>query len=170
MPFFQAPVTPNPTGINLKGITAIVTGATMGLGYETARQLLALHVGILILAVRNIPKGETAKKNLLADSGVVAHNPNATVELMQLDMDDYSSVKEFAAKVEREVPVLHLLVLNAGVVLLKFERSPNGHERGTQINYLSNVLLSCELLPLLKSTAQQAGRPSRITWIGSRTH
>lgn len=157
MPFFQPPVTPTPTGINLQRKTAIVTGATMGLGYETARQLLVLNVGALVLAVRNISKGETAKNSLLADSAVMTHNPNAVIKVMQLDLNDYKNVTEFVAKVKAEVPVLHLLVLNAGIVLLKLERSPTGHERTTQVNYLSNVLLACELLPLLEKTAEQAG-------------
>ena len=173
MPFFQPPETPTPTpttAIDLKGMTAIITGANIGLGYGTARQLLALNVETLILAVRNISKGETAKSNLLADRAHMPSYPRVNIKVMQLDLDDYNSVTEFVAKVKTEVPVLHLLVLNAGVMILKLERSPSGHERTMQVNYLSNALLACELLPLLKSTAEQTGSPSRITWVGSRTH
>lgn len=170
MPFQQPPITPNPTGINLQGQTAIITGANTGMGFETARQLLALGLSNLILAVRNISKGETAKNILLADSEVQAKNPNALITVMQLDMDDYNSVKLFAAKVKVQVPDLHRLVLNAGIALLKLERSPSGHDRSTQVNYLSNVLLVAELLPLLESTADRTGTPSRITWVGSRNH
>lgn len=170
MPFIQPPVTPTPTGINLQGKVAIITGANTGMGYETARQLLALNLSTVILAVRNISKGEAAKKTLLADSAVKTHNPNAVINVMQLDMDDYASVTTFASKVKAEVPALHLLLLNAGIGLLKLERSPSGHDRTTQVNYLSNVLLICELLPLLESTADQTGDPTRITWVGSRNH
>lgn len=170
MRFRQPLVTPNPTGIKLHGQTAIITGANTGMGFETARQLLALGLSNLILAVRNISKGETAKNILLADSEVQANNPNALITVMQLDMDDYNSVKMFAAKVKVQVPDLHRLVLNAGIALLKLERSPSGHDRSMQVNYLSNVLLVSELLPLLESTADRTGTPSRITWVGSRTH
>ena len=170
MPFIQLPVTPTPTGINLQGKTAIITGANTGIGYETARQLLALNLSTVILAVRNISKGEKAKNTLLADSVVKTHNLNAVIKVIQLDMDDYASVKTFASKVKAEVPALHLLLLNAGVGLLKLERSPSGHERMTQVNYLSNVLLICELLPLLELTADQTEAPTRITLVGSRVH
>jgi NAD(P)-dependent dehydrogenase (short-subunit alcohol dehydrogenase family) len=170
MPFSQPPVTPNPTGINLQGKTAIITGGNTGMGFETARQLLTLSLSNLILAVRNISKGETAKNVLLAHSEVQARNPNAVITVMQLDMDDYNSVKVFAAKVKAQVLDLHLLILNAGTGLLKLERSPSGHDRTTQVNYLSNVLLVSELLPLLESTADRTGTPSRITWVGSRIH
>lgn len=124
MPFIQPPVTPTPTGINLQGKTAIITGANTGLGYETARQLLALNLSTVILAVRNISKGETAKNALVADSAVKTHNPDAVIKVVQLDMDDYASVKTFASKVKAEVPALHLLLLNAGNGLLKLERNP----------------------------------------------
>ncbi len=58
MRFIQPPVTPPPADINLEGKTAIVTGATEGIGQETARQLLVLRLSTLVFAVRNPSKGE----------------------------------------------------------------------------------------------------------------
>lgn len=168
--FIQPPVTPLPTGINLKGKTAIITGASAGLGLETARQLLTLNASTVVLAVRNVHKGETCRQRLLTDHAVKAHNPNCVVEVMQLDMDDYESVKAFAKAVKAKLPVVDLLVLNAGIGILKLERSPSGHERNMQVNYLSNALLTLELLPHLEASARQTGTASRITWVGSRTH
>ena len=54
-------LTPTPQGTTLAGKTAIVTGASSGIGQETALQLLALHVSALILAVRSVQKGEDAR-------------------------------------------------------------------------------------------------------------
>ncbi len=164
----QAPVTPTPTGINLKGQTAIVTGASAGIGQETARQLLTLNIGMLILAVRNVTKGEEVKQLLLADPAVRTHNQSKAVRVMKVDMDDYQSVHGFALAVKSEIPLLDILVLNAGIDTMKLEVSPTGHERITQVNYLSNALLILELLPHLEATATKTGSPSRITWLGSR--
>ncbi|MCJ1423701.1 hypothetical protein MMC29_001585 [Sticta canariensis] len=168
--FFQPAVMPLPTNIDLKGKTAIITGASAGMGLETARQLLTLNAFTVVLAVRNVHKGETCRKKLLADSAVKAHNLKGVVKVMQLDMDDYESIKTFAKAVKAELPVVDLLVLNAGIGILKLERSPGGHERNVQVNYLSNVLLTIELLPYLEASAQKTGTASRITWVGSRTH
>lgn len=166
----QPKVNPLPRGIDLKGKTAIITGASAGMGLETARQLLSLNASTVVLAVRNTAKGEDCKSSLLADPAVKEQNQNATVIVMKLDMDDYESVKAFASAVKRDLPVVDYLLLNAGIGILKLERSPSGHERTMQVNYLSNVLLLLELLPHLEASATKTGSPSRITWVGSRTH
>ncbi len=168
--FTQPKVTPLPTGINLDGRTIIITGASAGMGLETARQLLALNASNLILAVRNTTKGENCKNSLLADPAVKKHNGKPTVKVMKLDMDDYSSVKSFAKAVKAEIPIVDYLLLNAGIGILKFQQSASGHERTMQVNYLSNVLLLLELLPHLEVSATKTGSPSRVTWVGSRTH
>lgn len=170
MPLIQPTVTPTPTGTNLKGKTAIVTGANAGMGLETARQLLVLHASTVILACRNLSKAEKAKSLLLQDPAVQRHNPEAEVKVLQLDMDDTTSVKDFASTVKASVPIVNLLVLNAGLgFLTQAQFSSSGHERTIQINYLSNVLLILELLPHLEASATKTGTASRITWVGSRT-
>ncbi|CRG84047.1 hypothetical protein PISL3812_01388 [Talaromyces islandicus] len=164
MDFPQPKVTPLPSQIDLHGKTALITGASAGIGLETARQMLKLNVSHLILAVRNISKGEYCKQ------GLQAFNKNATITVLELNMDDYNSVQIFAKTLQLEVPVLNILILNAGIGLLKFERSSSGHERVTQVNYYSNVLLIAELLPYLKASAEKTGHSSRITWVGSRMY
>lgn len=57
----QAKVTPLPTGIDLEGKTIIITGASAGMGLESARQLLALNASTVVLAVRNTSKAKVAK-------------------------------------------------------------------------------------------------------------
>lgn len=170
MGFIQPKVTPLPTDIDLKGKTAVVTGASAGIGLETARQLLTLNASTVILAVRNVSKGEACKTELLLDRDVKAHNPNATIKVLELDMDKYDSVKSFAKKLRDEAAVVDILILNAGIGLLKLERSPSGHDRTTQVNYYSNVLLIAELLPHLEASAERTGSPTRITWVGSRMY
>ena len=168
--FAQPKVTPLPAGINLDGRTIIVTGASAGMGFETARQLLALNASTLILAVRDTTKGGDCKAALLNDPAVKKHNRRPIVKVMKLDRDDYSSVQSFAKAIKTEVSAVDHLLLNAAIGVLKFKRSVTGHERTMQVNYLSNVLLLLELLPYLEASAIRTGSPSRVTWVGSGTH
>ena len=170
MPFIQPPVTPTPSGIDLSGKTVIITGGNAGLGFETARQLLVLRASAVVLAVRNLSKGEGARSALLADPHVKSRNPRAVIKIMHMDMEDYKSVLAFADEVTKELQNLHILLLNAGIGQLTYEKSITGHEKVTQVNYLSNSLLALKLLPLLKATAAKTGHPTRMSWVGSRTH
>ena len=169
MPFIQPPVKPNPT-LDLSGKTIIVTGGNAGLGFESARQFLIAKAGKVILACRTTSKGDSARQKLLNDRAVRQINAAADVDVMKLDMDSYSSVKKFADAVKATVPILHILLLNAGSGQLKYEKASTGHEKSTQVNFLSNALLALELLPLLEATAKQEGTPSRMSWVGSRAH
>ena len=168
--FTQPEVTPLPTGIILNGKTIIITGASAGMGLETARQLLTINASTIILAVRNTTKAEKCKASLLVDPAVKEYNSKPTVKVMELDMDNYSSVQSFAEAIRAEFQIVDHLLLNAGLGTLKFERSASGHERTSQVNYLSDVLLLLELLPHLEASAVKIGSPSRVTWVGSRTH
>jgi NAD(P)-dependent dehydrogenase (short-subunit alcohol dehydrogenase family) len=170
MPFFLPPVSPLPKGISLRGQTAIVTGASSGIGTELAAQLLELGASTLIMAVRNVSKGETVRSSVLARPTVKTANPNAVVKVMKVDIEDYESVQTFAKAFRAEHSELHILMLNAGIGTLKREMTRSGHEKNVQVNYLSNVLLMLELLPLLNATADKTGKPARVTWTGSRAH
>lgn len=170
MPFIQPPVPPLPSGIDLSGKTAVVTGATAGIGLEISLQLLKFGVSNLVLAVRNVSRGETVRQSLISDTAVGSVNPNATIKVMKLDTENYPSVQEFASSFKAEFTDLHLLMLNAGIGTLGREFASNGHEKNIQVNYLSNVLLTLALLPTLEDTASRTGRPTRVTWTGSRAH
>ena len=165
MPNLQPHVAPNPTDpTKLRGQTAIITGSTTGLGLETARQFLALGISTVILAVRNTAKGEEVKTSLLAG----ARSSTAEVRVMHLDLADPNSVVRFAARVRAEVPRLDILVLNAGMGFTeKFQLDvANDHEVITQVNFIADVLLFFELLPLLES----GPGASRVTWVGSKMY
>ncbi|KAI3549195.1 hypothetical protein CABS01_08386 [Colletotrichum abscissum] len=168
MPLFQPPVTPLPDGINLAGQTAIVTGATSGIGLALARQLLSLGASPVILAVRDVPKGEAVRQTLLSDPSVLSLSHGPVVEVMKLDAEDYASVKTFTEAFKAKYTHLHIAMLNAGVPGLRRRVAPTGHEATVQVNYLSNVLLTLELLPVLEATARETGRAGRIAWTGSR--
>ncbi|KAK9371246.1 hypothetical protein V1509DRAFT_614057 [Lipomyces kononenkoae] len=168
MGFFQAPLPLTPPETNLTGKTVIVTGANTGLGFAASREFLVLGASRLILAVRTISKGETARQQLLQDISVKKNNPNAEVKIMPLDMCDYKSVITFAADVKKQLGVLHIVLLNAGVNSMNWQETVNGHELTLQVNYLSNALLAFELLPLLEQTAVDEKTPTRISLVGSQ--
>ncbi|KAK4038989.1 hypothetical protein C8A01DRAFT_16965 [Parachaetomium inaequale] len=170
MPFFLPPVPALPPGIDRSGKTAIVTGATQGIGLEISRQLLTCKVSNLVLAVRNLPKGEAVRQALLSEPAVKTANPNATIQVLKLDAENYESVQHFVSVFKAEFHDLHLLFANAGIGTAAKELASSGHEKNIQVNYLSNVLLTLALLPTLETTATKTGEPTRVTWTGSRGH
>ncbi|KAF7559940.1 hypothetical protein G7046_g4212 [Stylonectria norvegica] len=168
MPLFQPTLKPLPANTNLTGLTAVVTGATAGIGLEIARQLLVLKVSTLVLAARNEAKGETVKKSFLADPTIKAANPNAVIKVMKLDTESYPSIQSFVTNFQKEFKELHILLLNAGIGTFALEFAATGHEKNMQVNYLSNAALTLALFPILEATAEKTGKPTRITWTGSR--
>jgi len=125
-------IPPTPPGTYLTGKTAIVTGGNAGLGFEAARQYLALGAARVIIAARSPAKGKEAVAALKADLTVQKVNPNAVVEAFHLDLDDFRSGADFVRKVKCEVPELDILLNNGGICLLNYQESASGHERVMQ--------------------------------------
>ncbi|KAN0084999.1 hypothetical protein V8E54_001466 [Elaphomyces granulatus] len=171
MAFFLRPITPLASNMRLSGKTAIVTGPTAGLGFETCRQLMELGCSTLILACRDISKGFKTCETLLSEHSVRAKNEKPpSMKVMKLDLEDFNSVQSFADKVKSEIPIVDILILNAGVGFVgNLQFSKDGHEITLQTNYLSNALLVLELLPHLQQSALQTGTQTKITWLGSRS-
>lgn len=145
------------------GKTAIVTGSNIGLGLETARQLLDLGVARLILAVRTVSKGEKARENLLAGR----KDFKGEIEVWEIDMLSYDSILKFAERA-KSLDRLDIAILNAGSYRAFEEfHSSTGYEDSIQVNFLSTIFLSILLLPILKTKAQTA--PGRLTLVSSDT-
>lgn len=129
-------VKPFTPGLDLRGKTAIITRASSGQGLENTRQLLALHIQTVILALRNVTEGEKCRRMLLADIAANSTSKRA-IKVTDVDMSDYNRVKTFTAAARTEVPVVSFLVLTAGFGIIRLERSPTGHVSMMRINYLS---------------------------------
>ncbi|KAI0156876.1 NAD(P)-binding protein [Xylariaceae sp. FL1272] len=147
-----------PRDADLSGQTAIVTGGNVGVGLELGRQLLALGVAKLILAVRNEASGQEAVTTLLASR----KDGPQSVEVWKLDLLDYASVTAFAERAGQLDKRPDIVILNAGLLSAKAGlNSSTGHDIDMQVNFLSTVLLLVLLLPIVKS------RPSGATAVKS---
>ncbi|KAI1765461.1 NAD(P)-binding protein [Hypoxylon sp. FL1150] len=143
---------------SIAGKTAIITGANTGLGYEAALQLLGLNLSRMILAVRSLDKGEAAASQLRR------LHPKAGVEVWQLNMSSYNSIRAFSRRVGGAPWRTDIVILNAGVMNLEYNAvQSTGHEETVQINYLSTVLLAMLLLPILKAQRPADGDPAHLT-------
>ncbi len=119
------------------GRTVIVTGANGGLGEVTARELARVGAHV-IAAVRNTGKGEAAAQR-------IAGPKTGRVEVRRLDLQDLSSVRDFAAGVD----AVDVLVNNAGIMATQFARTADGFEGQIGTNHLGHFALTNLLLPKL---------------------
>jgi len=94
--------------IDCTGKTIIVTGANVGLGKEATRHFVRLNAAKVIIGCRSLEKGEAAKTEIEAST-----KRNGVIEVWQLDLQDYDSVKAFAKRAE-SLKRLDVVVENAG--------------------------------------------------------
>lgn len=145
-------------GIDLSGKTALVTGASGGLGAETARALAARGAR-LILAARNVAKAQGVADAIRASTG------NDGIEVEELELASLASVRACARRVLAAHPALHILIGNAGVMACPFGKTTDGFELQFGTNHIGHFLLACLLAPALRR-----GAPSRVVSVSSRGH
>lgn len=119
------------------GRTAIVTGASGGLGEVTARELARVGAHV-ILAVRNTDKGKAAAERMTGPT-------TGRVEVRQLDLRNLSSVRDFADG----VGTVDVLVNNAGIMATRYALTADGFEGQIGTNHLGHFALTNLLLPKL---------------------
>jgi NAD(P)-dependent dehydrogenase (short-subunit alcohol dehydrogenase family) len=145
-------------GHDLTGKTALVTGASSGLGVETARALLSAHAEV-ILAVRDTAKGERVAQQLRVATG------NAQVHVLSLDLGSLASIRLAAEQFRARWSKLGLLINNAGIMATPQGYTPDGFELQFGTNHLGHYLLTALLLPAL-----QAAAPARVIVLSSSGH
>ncbi|KGN49937.1 short-chain dehydrogenase TIC 32, chloroplastic isoform X1 [Cucumis sativus] len=150
-------------GINGTGLTAIVTGASSGIGTETAR-VLALRGVHVVMAVRNVATGREVQE------AIIKENPTAKVDTMELDLSSMASVRNFASNFKSSGLPLNILVNNAGVMASPFLLSKDKIELQFATNHVGHFLLTNLLLETLKKTAKNSEREGRIVNVSSRRH
>uniref|UniRef100_A0A5B6Z226 Short-chain dehydrogenase TIC 32 n=1 Tax=Davidia involucrata TaxID=16924 RepID=A0A5B6Z226_DAVIN len=150
-------------GIDGTGLTAIVTGASSGIGTETTR-VLVLHGVQVIMAVRNTDTGRKVKEAILKEI------PNAKIDVMELDLSSMASVRRFASEYNSSGLPLNLLINNAGVMAPPFMLSQDNIELQFATNHLGHFLLTKLLLETMKNTARESHKEGRIVNVSSEGH
>jgi NAD(P)-dependent dehydrogenase (short-subunit alcohol dehydrogenase family) len=142
----------------VSGKTCLVTGATSGIGFETARVLA--QAGATVVAVgRSQERGAEAVARIRQETG------NAVVEFLQADLSVQAQVRSLAQEFQRNHAPLDVLVNNAGGFFMPRRLSADGIEMTWALNYLSVYLLTELLLDTLKASA-----PARIVNVSSDMH
>ncbi|XP_035818278.1 short-chain dehydrogenase TIC 32, chloroplastic-like isoform X1 [Zea mays] len=148
---------------DLRHVTAIITGATSGIGAETAR-VLAGRGARLVLPARSLKAAEEARARVRAEC------PGADVAVLPLDLSSLASVRRFVARfLDLGLP-LNLLVNNAGKYADRFAVSEDGVEMTFATNYLGHFLLTRLLLDKMADTARATGVQGRIVNVSSTIH
>ncbi len=142
-------------GIDLSGRRAIVTGASSGIGIETARALASAGADVT-LAVRDTAAGDQIAANIAITTY------NTAVHVGRLDLADQASVAAFVASWEGP---LDLLVNNAGVLLTDLQRTPEGWELQFATNHLGHFALALGL-----HDALAAAGAARVVAVSSEAH
>ncbi|KAJ6764365.1 RETINOL DEHYDROGENASE [Salix koriyanagi] len=150
-------------GIDASGLTAIVTGASSGLGCETTR-VLALRGVHVIMGVRNMAAGRDVK------DAIVKEIPAAKVDFMELDLSSLASVRKFASDFNSSGRPLNLLINNAGIMATPFMLSKDNIELQFATNHLGHFLLTSLLLDTMKKTARESDIEGRIVNVSSEFH
>ncbi|KAB2632955.1 short-chain dehydrogenase TIC 32 [Pyrus ussuriensis x Pyrus communis] len=148
---------------DLRHITAIITGATSGIGAETAR-VLAKRGAKLVLPARSLKAAEDAKAR------IVSEFPGSTIIVMALDLSSLASVRSFVSDFESLRLPLNLLINNAGKFAHEHAISEDGIEMTFATNYLGHFLLTKLLLNKMIETAGVSGVQGRIVNVSSSIH
>ena len=141
---------------DLTGRLAIVTGANSGLGLGLTGRLAAAGAEV-VMAVRNLEKGDAARNEVLA-----AH-PGAQLRLERIDLASLAIVAEFAERLTAQGRPVDILLNNAGIMMPpERETTDDGYELQFESNYLGHYALTARLLPLLR-----AAEAPRVTSLSS---
>lgn len=143
---------------SLEGKTIIVTGGNSGLGFQSAKAFAEKGAQVIITC-RNITKGENARKHILH------HCKEAKIEVMHLDLMDMSSIRKFAHEFKQNHTNLHVLLNNAGIMMVPYRLTKDGIESQQATNHFGHYMLTALLLETLKNTPG-----SRVVNVSSLAH
>lgn len=143
---------------DLTGKTFLVTGANSGIGFE-ATKVFASKGAKIIMGCRNLEKAQKAKEEILRDT------PKALLDIIQLDLTSFRSIKNFCTKVNDNYDKLDVLLNNAGIMTVPYGSTEDGLELQTGVNHFGHFYLTMRLVNLINNTPN-----SRIVNIASIAH
>lgn len=142
----------------MQGKVCMVTGATSGIGKATALELARMGATVVIVG-RDRAKGEAAQSEIKMKS------KNEAVDLLLADLSSQELIRQLAENFRQKYTQLHVLINNAGVVMLTRRETVDGLEMTFAVNQLAPFLLTNLLLDVLKASA-----PARIVNVSSGSH
>lgn len=145
-------------GIDLSGKVCVITGASSGLGRESARALAAAGAHVILAARNTDALAQTAE-------WIRAEVPDARTSTVQLDLTSLANVRTAARTVRDVTPVVHVLMNNAGVMFTPFGRTRDGFEMQIGTNHFGHF----ELTRLLVLQLAAAGG-ARVVILSSGGH
>jgi NAD(P)-dependent dehydrogenase (short-subunit alcohol dehydrogenase family) len=156
-------------GVDLAGRRAVVTGASSGIGQETARVLAGAGAEVT-LAVRDVTAGQRAAGEI--EDWLAGHRDSggrqpAGLHVARLDLSDQASVAAFVLGWQGP---LHILVNNAGVMATPELRTPEGWELQFATNHLGHFALATGLRASLAAGADGQSRTARVVSVSSLAH
>lgn len=160
--FFPPPL---PARDHFRGFTVVITGATGGLGLETAIHYVNLGASTVIITGRTLSKANAAKAVIEARTG-----RKDVVQVRELDMSTFSEVRKFVTGLIGKVKCIDIVLLNAGIYKSTYEQTPDGWEESLQVNTLSTILLGLLLLPWMQAAQSTNGRPQHLGIVSSGLH
>lgn len=146
------------SGVDLSGKRYLVTGASSGIGLETARSLVA-HGASVVGAVRNVAKAEAATASVRD----AASQSGGSLELIELDLASLQSVLACANRLLADGRLFDAIIANAGVMATPFGRTVDGFEVQLGTNYLGHFGLINRIEPLLADNG-------RLVVLSSQAH
>jgi len=135
------------SGINLQGKRILVTGASAGLGVETARSLAA-HGAQVVGAARDLAKAETVTVQVRKDAAAAN---GGSFTLVELDLGNLASVRACTDELLAKAEPFDVVIANAGVMATPFENTVDGFETQFGTNHLGHFVLVNRIAPLIRS-------------------
>jgi NAD(P)-dependent dehydrogenase (short-subunit alcohol dehydrogenase family) len=142
----------------MDGKTAVITGATSGIGEETALAL-ARQGANLALTCRSRARGEATRTRIESTVG------RACVRLYEADFERLDDIRNLARQLTNDFERIDVLHNNAGVTMLRREETVDGYEKTFAVNHLAPFLLTNLLLPRILETPD-----ARIVNVASDAH
>lgn len=143
---------------DMHGKICLITGATSGIGWITARDLAKMGAEV-VLTGRNFKRGERAIDRIRREDST------SKVEFIPMDLSSLGDVREFSTDFKKRYPRLDVLMNNAGTVLLQRKVNDAGIEMTFVVNHLGHFLLTNSLLKSLR-----ASESARVIVVSSGSH
>ncbi len=149
----------------MKNKLVLITGATDGIGKQTARDLALLGAQVIVHGRNKERVEETVRRLRTLPVGGQVKNGELRIDGVTFDLSSLKQVKEFAETIKSKYDRIDVLINNAGIYMKDRELTEDGFEMTFAVNHLSHFLLTNELLPLIKKSPE-----GRIVTVSSIAH